>query len=112
MITAGGTVIRQTGMSSMLAPTDIPSIAAKRTDPKMAPHLSMSTEDGSMADSSPQTLTWNAIPPKEHDEEDRAGRNCSSKEREGHECGECWGGDRECARDEIGQIGGYENRRT
>jgi hypothetical protein len=51
MITAGGTVICQTRMPSVLVPTNTPSAAVKRTDPKMAPYLSARTDDGPMVDS-------------------------------------------------------------
>ena len=35
------------------------------------------------------------LPPAEHDEKDVVGRNCSGKEREGHECGERCEGNRD-----------------
>ena len=51
--------------------------------------------------------------PAPGDEENRVSRNRSGKEREDHKCGKRREGDGECAReDEIGQIRGYENRRT
>ena len=53
------------------------------------------------------------ISPTKYNEENGVGRNRGSEEREDHKCGKCCEIDGECAgEDEVGEVGGHENRRT
>ena len=92
----------------MLVPTNTPSVAVKSTDPKMARRtvrLRIPLPE--------RRSNVEYDPPAKHDEKNRVSRNRGGKEREDHKRGQRREGDGECAcEDEIGQIGGYENRRT
>ena len=97
MITASGTANRQTGMSSMLVPTNTTSVAVKRTGPEDGTAFIDEHGrrfDGRLGLSLNIDRTWNVFLSAKYDEEDWIGSNRSGREKGDNKCSErCHEGD-------------------
>ena len=115
MVTAGGSMVCQTGTPSTLVPPTPQVLQSKGPTRRWRLFINLNENSKQFTDGFlplNTDRTRDVMLSAKHDGGHGVCFNCS-KEWEGHKCSQCCEGDRECSSEnEASQVRGHENRKT